>query len=148
MRRGKLRLSACGIKPGEHRCPCHEAKPLQEYALRQRPMRYGTCGTRSASEGGKIHMGGDIHRTSCAQRINRLARAHGLQTVAKSAFGGAVIYQQGSTALAGKLCAKPGCEVLCCLIHLAHSTFRCIVTPPDIAGTFNKFAIHHEAFAP
>jgi hypothetical protein len=34
MRRGKLRLGARRIKPGEHRCPSHEAKPLQENALR------------------------------------------------------------------------------------------------------------------
>lgn len=90
---GKLRLGAGGIKPGEHCSACHEAKALQKNALRQRSMRYGTGSACGGSKGREIHMGGDIHLSGGAERISRLARAHGLQAITKSALRRAIINQ-------------------------------------------------------
>ena len=90
---GKLCLGARGIKPGEHCSARHEAKALQKNALRQRAMRHGTSGACGGSKGREIHMGRDIHLSGGAERINRLARAHGLQAITKGAFRRAIINQ-------------------------------------------------------
>jgi hypothetical protein len=103
MRCRKLGLCAGGIKPRQHRGARHEAQALQENTLWQRAMRHGACPVRGGGEGREIHMRGDIHLTSCSERINRLARAHGLQAIAKTAFRWAVINQQSRAAMAGKL---------------------------------------------
>jgi hypothetical protein len=92
MRGQELCLGTGGIKLGEHRGTRHETQPLQENALWQRSMRPRASGPRSGGEGRKIHMRGDIHLTGRTERINRLARAHGLEAIAESAFCWAVIY--------------------------------------------------------
>ena len=111
-------------------------------------MRHGTGGVRGGGEGRKINMRGDIHHARSSERINRLARAHGLQAIAKAAFRWAVINQQSRAAMAGKPRAKASCEAKCRFIHFAHGTFGRGLGRGKIARHFNKGTISNEAFTP
>ena len=128
MRRRKLRLGARRIKPGQHRGPRHETEALQENALWQRAMRHGAGRARGCSEGRKIHMRGDIHLTGCAERINRLARVHGLQAITKTAFRWPVINQQSRAAMARAAAAY----------YATRDPFQDFATSPEISQAFGE----------
>jgi hypothetical protein len=124
------------------------AARAQENALWQRAMRHRARPARGGSEGREIHMRGDIHLTGCAERINRLACAHGLQAITKTAFRWSVINQQSRAAMAGKPRTEPCREAKCCFIHFAQGAFGRVFRQGDIAWHFQKCTSSDKAFIP